>query len=75
MVTNCLKMIGKKVDDPENQSLVNVQFQRFACRRCRCMVLKAEERSMKRIRTNEPGFSYPLCKKVSVATSVLLLFL
>ena len=31
MVMNCLKMIGKKVDDPEKQSLVNVQFQRFAC--------------------------------------------
>ena len=31
MVTNCLKMIDKKVDNPENQSWDNVQFQRFAC--------------------------------------------
>ena len=31
LVTNCLRTIGKKVDSPENQSWVNVEFQKFAC--------------------------------------------
>ena len=30
-MTNCLRMIDKKVDNPENQSWVNVQFQMCAC--------------------------------------------
>ena len=28
---NCLKTIDKKVNNPENQSWVNVKFQKFAC--------------------------------------------
>ena len=31
LVTNCLGSIGKKIDSPENQSSVNVDFQKFAC--------------------------------------------
>ena len=31
LVTNCLRTIDKKVNNPENQSWVNVQFQKFAC--------------------------------------------
>ena len=38
------------------------------------MVLKAEEKSTKRIRINEPVF-FKMCKRVSVASSVLLLCL
>ena len=32
LVMNCLRMVDKKVDNPENQSCVNVEFQTFACR-------------------------------------------
>ena len=31
LLMNCLRMIDKKVDSPENQSWVNVEFQKFAC--------------------------------------------
>ena len=31
MVMNCLKTIDKKVDNPENQSWVNIKFEKFAC--------------------------------------------
>ena len=31
LVTNCLRTVDKKVNNPENQSWVNVQFQKFAC--------------------------------------------
>ena len=31
LVTNCLRTIDKKVDNPENQSWVNDEFQTFAC--------------------------------------------
>ena len=56
-MVNCLRTTDKKVDNPENQSWVNVEFRNLLAMRCGCMVLKAEEKSMKTIRTNEPGFS------------------
>ena len=31
LVMNCLRMIDKKVDNPEDQSWVKVEFQKFAC--------------------------------------------
>ena len=31
IIMNCLKTIDKKVNNPENQSWVNVKFQKFAC--------------------------------------------
>ena len=31
LLMNCLRTIDKKVDNPENRSWVNVEFQKFAC--------------------------------------------
>ena len=53
-------MVDKKVDNPENKSWVNVKFQKFACHEVWLYSIKAEEK---------------LCKRVSVASSVLLLCL
>ena len=55
-------------------------FKGLLAMRCGCVVLKAEEKLIKRIRTNKPVFSrwvyiYALCKRVSVAFLVLLLCL
>ena len=80
LVTNCLRTTDKKVNNPENQFWVNIEFQKFAEQltrkstiqrvsfgltlsfksllaiRCGCMVMKAEEKLMKIIWTNEPVF-------------------
>ena len=31
LVANCLRTVDKKVNNPENQSWVNIEFQKFAC--------------------------------------------
>ena len=57
---------------------LTLSFKNLLAMRCGCMVLKVEEKLMKRIWTNEPVFSrwvYALCTIVSVGSSVLLLCL
>ena len=53
---NCLRTTDKKVDNPENRLGLTSRFKSLLAVRCGCMALKAEEKSTKRIRTNEPVF-------------------
>ena len=86
-MTNCLRTTDKKVNNPENQFWVNIEFQKFAEQltrkstiqrvsfgltlsfksllaiRCGCMVMKAEEKLMKIIWTNEPVFLRCIVRK------------
>ena len=48
-----MRMVDKTVDSLG----LTLSFKSLHTMRCGCMVLKAEEKSVKRIQTNEPGFS------------------
>ena len=57
LVTNCLRTTDKKVDNSENQSWVNVEFQTFACQEVWLYAIEGRRKADEENQTNEPGFS------------------
>ena len=54
-MTNCLRTADKKVDNQRISLGLMSSFKSLLAMRCGCMVLKAGEKLMNRIQTNEPA--------------------